>query len=400
MFAPPRKRIAFCLLAIFFVLVVACAPVTVPTAAPAQPTSAPAQATALPQATNAPAQPSAGTGTVTLLPPSPKTHGPNGEKSAFTTDLKLTDDEIAQLKGKNITAAILWPASFQFYKVASQGIRSVLDQVGGQVIAETDSGYNPSRQAGDVETVLARKPTVIFTWLVDPVQETDAFRRALDQGSVLSFLSNLPKGFEHPKDYAAVVTDDLYGMGEAAADAMADTLGKKGNIGWIFHDANSYVTNQRDNAFKEVIQTKYPDIKIVAEGGFADPAQATNVANAMILQHPEIQGIYVPWSVPAAGVVDALRTANRMDVKVVTLDLDPTVAIYLARGESVATIVADVPFEIGRGLAVTALRQVLGKTSEPFYTVPTIRVTKDNLLTAWKESLKEDPPPEVLKEIK
>ncbi len=341
-----------------------------------------------------------GMGPVEPLAPSPKTKGPNGEPAASTSELQLTDEDITQLKGKKLKAAILWPASFQFYKVASQGIRSELDKVGAEVIAETDSGYDPARQASDVETVLARKPDMIFTWLVDPVQETDAFRRARAQGVELSFMSNLPKGFEHRKDYVGVVTDDLYGMGEAAAELLADKMGNKGKIGWIFHDANSYVTNQRDNAFKEVITTRYPDMKIVAEAGFADPKQANEVANAMILKNPDIEGIYVPWSVPAAGVVETLRANGKTDVKVVTLDLDPTIAISLAKGENVVGIIADVPFEIGRGMAVEALRGVIGKDSPPFATVPTLKITKENLITGWKESLREDPPAEVVNALK
>lgn len=342
----------------------------------------------------------AGLGPVERIPPSPKTKGPRGEPAADTADIQLSIEEIGQLKGKNLTAAIAWPASFQFYKVAAEGIKSELDKVGATVIAETDSGYDPARQASDVEAVLARKPSMIFTWLVDPVQETATFRRAREQGAVLSFLSNLPDGFEHPKDYVGVVTDDLYGMGKAAAELLAEKMNKKGNIGWIFHDANSYVTNQRDNAFKEVITTEYPDMKIVAEGGFAKPEDAGSVANSMILKNPNIEGIYVPWSVPAAGVVEVLRANNKSNVKVVTLDLDPTIAISLAKEENVVGIIADVPFEIGRAMGVEALWGVLGKEAPPFATVPTLKVTKDNLITAWKESLNEDPPAEVVEALK
>lgn len=341
-----------------------------------------------------------GNGPVQAIPPSPKTHGPNGEAAASTQDLQLSNDDINKLKTMQLSAAIVWPASFQFYKVAGSGIKSELDKVGAKVVAETDSGYDPARQASDVETVIAKKPNMIFTWLVDPVQETDAFRRALDAGAKLSFMSNLPKGFVHPKDYAGVVTDDLYGMGQAAAELLADKMGGKGNIGWIFHDANSYVTNQRDRAFKEVIQTRYPNMKIVAEGGFADPKQANGVANAMILKNPEIDGIYVPWSVPAAGVVEALRANGKSNVKVITLDLDPTIAISLAKGENVVGIISDVPYEIGRGMGVEALWQLIGKNAPPFATVPTLKITRDNLITGWKESLKQDPPAEVLNALK
>ena len=364
-----------------------------------QPTPSPAQQGAASGTTPAAAG-QAGMGPVERIPPSPNTKGPRGEPATDTADIQLSDDDINQLKGKNLTAAIAWPASFQFYKVAAEGIKSELNKVGATVVAETDSGYDPARQASDVEAVLARNPSMIFTWLVDPVQETATFRRAREQGAVLSFLSNLPDGFEHPDDYVGVVTDDLYGMGKAAAELLAEKMNGRGNIGWIFHDANSYVTNQRDNAFKEVITTEYPDMKIVAEGGFAKPEDAGSVANSMILSNPDIEGIYVPWSVPAAGVVEVLRANNKSNVKVVTLDLDPTIAISLAKEENVVGIIADVPFEIGRAMGVEALWGVLGKEAPPFATVPTLKVTRDNLITAWKESLNEDPPAEVVNALK
>ena len=59
---------------------------------------------------------------------------------------------------------------------------------------------------------------------------------------------------------------------------MADALGKKGKVGYIFHDADFYVTNQRDGAFKATIEPDYPDMKIVAEAGMADPARSEEIA--------------------------------------------------------------------------------------------------------------------------
>ncbi len=332
-----------------------------------------------------------------LLDPSPKTVGPRGEPAVPSTDLVLSQQDIAELEKLGpLKAGILWPASFQFYKVASQGIRSELDKVGAEVVAETDSGYDPARQADDVANVMAREPDMLFTWLVDPVQGAQAFRPAAEAGVKLSFMSNLPEGFEHPDDYVGVVTDDLYGMGEAAAEMMAEALGGSGQIGFVFHDANAFVTNQRDQAFKETIETQFPDIEIVAEGGFAEPEQAYDVANDMVLKNPDIDGIYAAWAVPANSVVEALRANDKPDVKVITLDLDPTVAVDMASGGNVAGIVADVPFEIGRAMAVEALWGLIGKQAPPFAIVPTMKVTRDNLITAWNESLKEDPPKEVI----
>ena len=82
-------------------------------------------------------------------------------------------------------------------------------------------------------------------------------------------LSNLPAGYEHPRDYAAIVTDDLFQMGKQAADALASAMDGKGSVGWIYHDADYYVTNQRDNAFKTTIEKDYPEISIVADKGIS-----------------------------------------------------------------------------------------------------------------------------------
>lgn len=338
-----------------------------------------------------------GYGPVELIPPSPRTRGPLGEEPADSSEMQLSEEQVAQLQEiGDLTAAILWPASFQFYQVAAEGIRSELDKVGAEIIAQVDHGYDPEGQADAVENVMAASPDMIFTWVVDNVQGAAAFQPAVDAGVKLALMSNLPDGYQYPDDYVGIVTDDLFGMGQAAAEMMADVLGGEGQVGWIFHDANAYVTNQRDNAFKETIETQFPDIEIVAEGGFATPDQAFDIARSMILQNPEIDGIYAAWAVPAAAAAEALRAEGRNDVKIVTLDLDPTIAVDMAAEGNVAGIVADVPFEIGRAMGVAALWGLIDVEAPPFAIVPTMKVTRDNLITAWQESLKQGPPPEVL----
>lgn len=83
----------------------------------------------------------------------------------------------------------------------------------------------------------------------------------------------------------------------------------------------------------------------------------------------------------------------------ITLDLDPTVAVDMAEGGNIAGIVADVPYEIGRAMGAAALLHLLGKDISPFSIVPTMKLTRDNLITGWRESLKEDPPPEVMEAL-
>ena len=124
-------------------------------------------------------------------------------------------------------------------------------------------------------------------------------------------------------------------MGKQAADALAKSIGGEGTVGWIFHDADYYVTNQRDNAFKTTIENDYPNIEIVAEQGISDPARAEELANAMLLQNPELDGIYVTWAEPAEGVLAALRGAGNSHTKIVTLDLSEPAALDMVKGGNV-----------------------------------------------------------------
>ena len=130
-----------------------------------------------------------------------------------------------------------------------------------------------------------------------------------------------------------MVSDDLFQMGKKAGDAMAAALGNKGKVGYIFHDADFYVTNQRDGAFKATIEKDYPEMQIVAEAGMADPARAEEIAQAMLTQHPDLDGIYVTWAEPALESCFRLcRSPGNAHTKIVTLDLNEPAALDMVAG--------------------------------------------------------------------
>src|SRR5439155_1933010 len=135
---------------------------------------------------------------------------------------------------------------------------------------------------------------------------------------------------------------------------LAAVIGKKGKVACIYHDAQYYVTNQRDNAFKTTIKKDYPEIKIVAQQGIADPARAGEIANALLLKNPDLDGIYVTWAEPAEGVLAALRAAGNTHTQIVTLDLSEPIARDMVQGGNVTAIVADQAYEPGRAMSTVA----------------------------------------------
>ncbi|RDL48773.1 hypothetical protein BLJAPNOD_05051 [Ensifer sp. M14] len=329
-------------------------------------------------------------------PSNAQTVGPSGETATPSADVTLSDADIAALTGKGYKAALLWHTSSDFTNAVSAGAKDEFTRAGVEVAVTTDAGFDAARQRSDIETALAAKPNVILALPLDPVTSAEAFRQAVTDGTKLVFLSNVPSGYKQGTDYASIVTDDLFQMGKQAADALAKGIGGKGKVGYIFHDASYYVTNQRDQAFKSTIEKDYPDIKIVAEQGISDPARAEELASAMLLQNPDLDGIYVTWAEPADGVLSALRANGNTKTKIVTLDLAEPVALDMVKGGSVTALVADKAYELGRAMAAAGLKSLLGQPTPAFVVAPALTVTKDNVSDGWKQSLNRDAPQSVL----
>ncbi len=321
-----------------------------------------------------------------------ETTGPGGEAATPSSSVIVDDAVVAKVQAGGHKAALLWHDQSDFVNAVTAGASDEFARLGIEVVAVTSAGFDAAKQRSDIETAMAKQPDIILSLPLDPVTSAAAFAEAKEAGVALSFLSNLPAGYEHPQDYAAIVTDDLFQMGKQAADALAASMGGKGTVGWIYHDATYYVTNQRDNAFKATIEADYPDISIVAEQGISDPARAEDIANAMLLKNPDLGGIYVTWAGPAEGVLAALRANGNTSTKIVTLDLSEPVALDMVRGGNVAAIVADEAYELGRAMAASAVLDLLGEKVPPFVVAPAVTVTADNVVEGWKRSLNAAPP--------
>jgi ribose transport system substrate-binding protein len=324
-----------------------------------------------------------------------QTTGPAGEPATLSEEITLTEAEALEIREGDYTAALVWHTSSDFVNAVTQGATDEFERLGIEVVAATDAQFDAARQRSDVETVMARNPEIILALPLDPVTSAEAFREAVQEGVQLVFLSNTPSGYEQGEEYVATVTDDLYQMGKQAADALAKAIGEEGEVAFIFHDAQYYVTNQRDNAFKTTIENDYPNIEIVDSAGIADPARAEEIAQALLIRNPNLDGIYVTWAEPAEGVLAALRSQGNTSTKIVTLDLSEPIALDMVRGGSVAAIVADKAYELGRTMATVAAYGLLDKEAPPFIVAPALTITAENIEEGYQESLNREPPQSV-----
>jgi ribose transport system substrate-binding protein len=322
--------------------------------------------------------------------------GPHGEDPASADVADLSAAEIAQVRAKKATAAIVMHYGGNDWSTAQvDGLRSEFRALGIDVVAVTDANFKPDKQVSDLETVLAKKPDIIVSIPTDPVATAAQYKKAAAAGVELVFMDNAPNGMVAGEDYVSVVSADNYGNGVTSAHLMAKALGGKGTIGAIYHEADFFVTKQRYEGFTKTLETDYPDIRIVERKGIAGPdfaGDAQGAANAMLSKHADLDGIWAVWDVPAEGVLAAARASGRTDLAVATEDLGKNVAIALAKGQLVVGLGAQRPFDQGVTEARLAAGALLGKVAPPYVALPALPVHHGNVLEAWRQVYHSDPP--------
>jgi ribose transport system substrate-binding protein len=322
--------------------------------------------------------------------------GPHGEDPASADVAELTAAEIAQVKAKKATAAIVMHYGGNDWSTAQvDGLKSEFGKLGITVVATTDANFKPDKQVSDLETVMARKPDVIVSIPTDPVATAAQYKKAAAAGVKLVFMDNAPNGMEAGKDYVSVVSADNYGNGVTSAHLMAKALGGKGKIGVVYHEADFFVTKQRYEGFTKTLEESYPDLEIVERKGIAGPdfaGDGQSAANAMLSKHNDLDGIWAVWDVPAEGVLAAARAAGRTDLAVATEDLGKNVAIALAKDQLVVGLGAQRPFDQGVTEARLAAGALIGKDAPPYVALPALPVQHDNVLDAWRQVYHQAPP--------
>lgn len=322
--------------------------------------------------------------------------GPNGETPSGFETTEVSDADLATIKAGKFTAAIVMHYGGNDWATAQvEGLKSEFARLGIEVVAVTDADFKPEKQVSDIETVMALKPDIIISIPTDPVATAAAYKKASAAGIKLVFMDNVPAGMVGGKDYVSVVSADNKGNGVVSAHLMAKALNGKGNIGLIYHDADFFVTKQRFEGFKETL-SQYPDITVVEEKGIGGPdfaGDAQAAATALLTKHPDLDGIWGVWDVPAEGIMAAAREAGRTDLKIATQDLGTNVAIQLAKNELIVGLGAQRPFDQGIAEARLGALAKIGKTGLPVYVaMGALPVSHDNVLEAWKTVYSVDAP--------
>ena len=170
------------------------------------------------------------------------TVGPNDAKGQPASVLTFTDDEVKKLHDGH-SAALLFQTSSDWANAVTRGAQDEFKTLGVEIAGLSNSNFSASDQAHAVQTIMAKKPSGIVTWPINPDELAPALKKAAEAGVKLALISNMPSGFQQGKDYTGLVGDDLYAMGQKTADNLAQAIGGDGEVGILYFDANAYVVN-------------------------------------------------------------------------------------------------------------------------------------------------------------
>lgn len=313
--------------------------------------------------------------------------GPNGEAATSASEIQLTEEEKQQIRDGGYTAAIsLHYGGNDWASSQLEGLQATFEDLGIEVVAVTDADFSAEQQVSDIETIMAKNPDIIVSIPTDATATADAFQTVTEAGIKLVFMDNVPEGMTAGEDYVSCVSADNYGNGCIAADLMGEALGGEGQIAMVYYDTVYFVTNQRDQGFKDTIAEKYPGIEIVSEQGFTDENGCSEQGDAILTQYPMIDGIYASWDIPMEGVLSSVRAAGLTgdDVKLTTIDLGNNMAKEIAEG-NVVGLGAQLPYDQGVAEATLAAYSLLGKEAPPYVVVDAKRVERSNVLEAYED---------------
>lgn len=324
--------------------------------------------------------------------------GPDGAPAGSLADVQLTDEEKQQIREGNYTVAFCYhQLDNQVNQVKLKAAQETFEELGIEVVSVTDAQSNADKLVSDIETTMALKPDVLLSMPYDPDATAAAYKEVTKAGTKLILMENAATGLEPGKDYATIVNSDSYGNGKYAADILAKELGYKGNVAMVVYDVPFFTTNERDRAFKEVMEKDYPDITIVEEVGFTDISRVGEAADALFATFPDVDGVYASWDIPAQDVIASAKSIGRDDLKITTVDLGENAARMIAQNDMIVGTGCPRSYESGVIEALATAKTLLGKKIPAYLASASQPIAHDNLLEGYKKAFHMDPPEALVK---
>lgn len=327
--------------------------------------------------------------------------GPYGEHCTDPSALDLTTGEIQELQSKKYSVGVSFHYGNTLWATMHEkGLRYILSRYGISIVAVTNANFDPALQAVQLDSLVMQKVDAIVAIPVDDLATSQKFKE-ISNLVKLVFISNIPESISKCDYYSLVSANELEN-GRNGAIILGEYFKGQSHvpIGLITHGSKFWGTHLRDMSAEQTIRDEYPNLSIVQSDSFYNMDNAGAIAQKMLEAHPEIKALYVSWEGPALEVIDTLRNLGRMDIKIVTFDLDYKIANALAKDEFVIGLSAQRAYEQGIAAGQAVAKALLNQRGYEFIGISPAPVNRYNLLSSWRDIIGEQAPEAIVKALK
>ncbi len=160
-----------------------------------------------------------------------------------------------------------------------------------------------------------------------------------------------------------VATDNREG-GRMAARRLAEVIGGKGKVAVIGFMAGSASTMEREDGFTEEIK-KYPGIQLLGvQFGMANRAKSMAVTENLMTANSDLAGLFADNESSSSGAVQALKSRNAKNVKLVAFDASDQLIQDMKDGW-IDSLVVQNPFKMGYESTKAVLMKLKGQDPAP-----------------------------------
>ncbi|WPE23017.1 Ribose import binding protein RbsB (plasmid) [Shinella zoogloeoides] len=299
---------------------------------------------------------------------------------AATVSMLAIGAHAANAEDKLKVAFIPGIASDPFFLAMEKGARAAADKLGVELVWQgSASEYSPQSQMPFVDAALADDIDALILVPTDPDSLQPAVVRAEAAGIPVITVDTTVTDQAYLTSH---ITGDNVDGGRQAARTLAGQIGGEGKV-FIMSGSPGATTNTlREQGFREELAANFPKIEIVGrEYANSQPATATSAVNTVLLNHPDLAGIFAIDGTSGTGTIAALRNSNAVGkVKLVGYDAYKAQVDALQEGVFTA-LVAQQPAKEAELALEYAKAKVTGEGAdkiEKSVVIPNVVMTREN----------------------
>jgi len=221
--------------------------------------------------------------------------------------------------------------------------KSITDEAAkeGIKLIQRNANANVAQQNTDIESMIAQGAKVLIVAPENSDGLAPAFAQAKAKHIPILTIDRTVSGTAC-SDFIGFIGSDFTGQAKIAADDLGKAMNGKGNVAVLQGTSGNNVAQERTDGFKQELQAKYPNIKIVAsQTANFDQATGQKVMEQILQSNKDLNGVYAENDGMAFGAIQAIRAAGKTpgkDIKIVSIDGTQQAVQDVVAGTMVADI--------------------------------------------------------------